>query len=144
MLINGENPLESVDGDNIPTVGGTIDTVTLFEWVGGVNSGAIQVNALGPIGQPITLQVIPTIENATTFNTGTITYKWEKTLEGTTVPITEPGSLESDIADINLETGLLTIRALAPETGKYTYTCKILNTISNESNVSKEYRFTIV
>lgn len=145
MMINNVNPLtKDVDENEVPDTVGTIDANTSFEWIGGVDSKVIEINATGNIGQEITLQVIPTIENASKFNTGTVTYQWKKTLEGVTVDIKEPSNSEGDIADINLETGLLKVRAIAPETGKYTYTCKIFNTISTDSAESDEYSFTIV
>lgn len=145
MLINGKNPLEVDDNDdNIPDTSGRLDDNVLFEWTDKTNTNSIQINATGESGQTITLQVTPTIKDGTDFNTGAITYKWTKTLEGITEEILGPGDNESDIKGIDFETGLLTLRVLKPETGIYNYDCIISNTIENETNESERYSFTIV
>jgi hypothetical protein len=145
MLINDKNPLEvDVNNDNIPDTSGTLDDNVLFEWTDKTNTNSIQINATGESGQTITLQVTPTIKDGTDFNTGAITYKWTKTLEGITEEILSPGDNESDIKDIDFKTGKLTLRVLKPETGIYNYDCIISNTIENETNESERYSFTIV
>ena len=145
MLINGKNPLAvDFNEDDVPDGSGQLESDVLFEWIGGVDSKVIKVNATGEAGQVITLKVQPTIENNNGFNVGDITYNWTKTFEGVSVNIDSAGDKESDIKDINHETGELTIRVLTPETGGYTYDCVITNTIQDEDKKSDRYSFIIV
>ena len=142
MWVDGVNPLTiDEDGDEVPDMSGTIHLQANFEWIDGVNSRILTINATGAAGQEMTLEVKSTIENATKYNTGVIRYEWTKTLEGISEPISGPTNSEGDI--IEIKDGLLKIRVLKPETGRYTYTCKVFNKIKDVEVASDEYTFTI-
>ena len=142
MWVDGINPLTiDADQDEIPDVSGTLHSQAIFEWIDGINSGYLTINATGSAGQEMVLKVARSTSNETDYNVGEIAYKWTRTLEGATEEISKPTNSEGDI--IEIKDNELKIRVLKPETGRYTYTCKIFNKIADVEVESDEYTFTI-
>lgn len=141
----------SVDGLPIDTSAnwGTISAEKKleFEWIEDEEGATLEYNAVKLHADAITtieLSVLASIENKTKYNEGTINYRWTRTLEGVEEDITKPTGPQGDIVAIDLKTGVLKIQIIAPETGGYTYTCYITNTIANETTEPKTFSFTIV
>lgn len=143
MLIDGENPLDRKDENDIPVIEGELHSSASFQWLDSTKYNNIRINAKGTSGQIMTLKVDTPIQNGSAYNTGEITYKWTKTLEGVTEEI--PNLFYSNEGEVeSLRDNVLTIRVLMPESGIYSYTCQAFNTIENVSVESEVYSFTIV
>lgn len=147
--VSGKMCINTQEIDTTSTTG-IIDGIP-YEWLETtegetVEYDTIKLNAT-TLGQEVALSVNRIIENEDKFNTGSITYRWTRTKpDGLPEEILKPSEGASgDIVGIDFITGILSIRAVAPDDMiGYRYSCYITNTIQDKFTESKAFTFIIV